>query len=320
MSNGVQDKFLAGLGGVTLVGCAVLGYFIWKANTTFTESAEAFNAQANSYNALRSQPLALTEENLVKLQGQTQLVTDTAAALQKRLAGLTFPKEEITPEQFQDRLQATVAKVVQKARTTNTKLPENFYLGFDQYAARPPASAIAPLLLRQLKAVDLAVNVLLDNRIVEIRSIARAPLPGEAAAAPAAGGKAAVAPVANTSPLVVRYPFEIELYSNQVEIRRSLNDLVKNTQQYFVVRPLSIRNDGKESVKREVAGAATPAPAGAVTGTPTPAPAAAQAANAAATPQGEGGARQLSYIVGTEKLDVRLRLEMIVFDTPFPQQ
>ncbi|HWL54227.1 MAG TPA: Amuc_1100 family pilus-like protein [Chthoniobacteraceae bacterium] len=319
--NWAQNKFLIGLGAVTLIGAGALGFFVVKAKSQFDALSETYQAKAAAYDNLRKQPLALTEENLTKLEGQTDVVAQTAVALQEKLASHSFPLEAATPEQFQDRLRTAVSEVLQKAQVAKVTLPDGFYLGFNQYQNQPPRTEAAAPLLRQLKTVQLATEILIDARVTSIAAVTRTPLPEEGAAAatprPAPAPKKKAAAPAKPAPaakLVVKYPFDIQFIGEQGSIRKAFNDLAKNDKQFLIIRPLNIQNEQDKSTPRQVA---------AQTAAALPTPEATPAEQAAPLPtQGAGNAasRQLQYIVGTEKINVLLRVEMTVFDNPFPHQ
>lgn len=312
--NWAQHKFLIGLGAVTLVGAGALGFLVVKAKSNFDALTETYTAQSAKYNNLRKQPLALTEENLNRLQGQTTVVTDTAVALQQKLAKHSFPLEPATPEQFQDRLRVAVSEVLQKAQLSGVNLPENFYLGFNQYQNQPPRTEASAPLLRQLKTIQLATEILIEARVSSIAAITRTPLPEEGAPAaaaprPATAKKPTTPATPAAPPLVVKYPFDIQFIAEQGNVRKALNDLAKNDKQFLIIRPLNIQNEQEK-----------PTPRQAVNALPSPTPTDTHEAPLPTQGDGPAQSRQLQYIVGTEKINVLLRLEMTVFDNPFPHQ
>ncbi len=316
--NWAQHKFLIGLGAVTLVGAGALGFFVVKAKSNFDTLTETYTNQSAKYNNLRKQPLALTEENLTKLQGQTTVVADTAVALQEKLARHSFPLEAATPEQFQDRLRTAVSEVLQKAQLSGVNLPENFYLGFNQYQNQPPRAEASAPLLRQLKTVQLATEILIEARVSSIAAVTRTPLPEEGAPAAATGTPRPAAPKKPATPaappapkLVVKYPFDIQFIAEQGNVRKALNDLAKNDKQFLIIRPLNIQNEQEKPTPRQSANAQS---------SPTPTDTANHEAPLPTQGDGPAQPRQLQYIVGTEKINVLLRLEMTVFDNPFPHQ
>lgn len=295
-----QNKFLIGFGVVMVLGCGALGGLLWQSTAQFSELSAQYDEQVNTLQQLQILPLYPEQGNLQKLKDQKQVVTDAGLALQKQLEPLMFPMEQITPEQFQDKLRATVSAVVEKAGGVGVKLPDKFYLGFNDYQSKPPRTEAAAVLYRQLKAVDLAVNTLIDNKVDAIATINRTPLPEEADAPKVPAGK----PAGKAKPVLLsKFPFEIQFSSEQAHFRRALNELARSEKQFFVIRPLSIKNTvEKPLLKTDPSASAAPVDTTA-TGDASQAP----------------KAQSRRYVVGMEKLNVTLRLEMVVFASSSPK-
>ena len=68
-------------------------------------------------------------------------------------------------------------RVTDKARANKVKLPENFFLGFDEYSAALPGNAEAPLLGQQLAQIELLLNILIDARVDALTAFRRVPRP-----------------------------------------------------------------------------------------------------------------------------------------------
>jgi len=326
--NWAENKFLIGYGAVLLIAAGALGFLLVKEKGRYETARQEYDQKVAAYNRLRSSPLALTKENLVKLQGQTQVVTDTAVALREKLASETLPLEEIAPSQFQEVLRNTVSAIERKAAGAGVKLPDNFYLGLERYRNEPPRTEAAGPLLRQLKTIDLACNTLIDSKVTAIETINRTPLPIESAspretAAPARRGQPTGAKPEET-PLVSKYPFEIRFTGYQSEVRKALNSLAANDKQFLVIRPLLIQNENAKPIPRVLASEqALPGPEAAASLTPDPSAAAAAGGDPSVEPplpqsDPQHPARQLEYIVGTEKINVQLLLEMTLFEGAFP--
>ena len=80
----------------------------------------------------------------------------------------------------------------ERARAGKVQLPENFNLGFDEYATSLPNSVAAPRLGRQLKAIEWLANRMIEAHVDSLSSLTRSALPEEKAAAtpdPASGQK-----------------------------------------------------------------------------------------------------------------------------------
>ncbi len=114
-----------------------------------------------------------------------------------------------------------------------------------------------------------------------------------------------------------KVPFVVQFTADQGSFQRVLNDLAASTKQIFITRTLAITNtDPTPAVKA----ADTPAPAAAAAAAPVPGEAAASPTPAApAAPDaagGGGGGDFLKPVVGTEKVDVEMRIDIVDFNPP----
>ena len=303
-----QNPFLIGFGATLLVGVGALSFLIFQSSSELSALNEDYAQHEAELQRLQGLPLYPEEANLAKLREQKQAVVESASAFQAQLLPMSFPLESIAPEQFQDKLRVTVNEITEKAKANGVKLPEKFYLGFDQYQSLPPKPEAASALDRQLKAVALAVGALLENKVDAIAAINRTPLPEEGDDAKATSAKTATKPAANapaasasgkTAPaLFSKYPFEIQFTAEQNRFRRAINQIAKNQEQFFVLRPLKLINERSKPLTKAEADSA-----------------AASAAGGAGAVGAEPKAASLRYLVGTEKLNVQLRVEMVVFSS-----
>jgi hypothetical protein len=282
-----SNNILVGLGAVVLLGCGGLGYLISQASGEYSTLRSEYQTEVGKYNRLRGLSLYPDQANLKKLEEQEAVAERAAETLRKKLEPMSIPLEEITPEQFMDKLRASVSLLTQKAADARVKLPDKFYLGFDKYQSQPPTKTAAAPLWRQLKALELVVSTLIDSKVESLNSIQRTSLPEE-------DGKPA------SASLVSKFPFEIEFTGDQGQFRKVLGDVVKNNKQFFITRSLSVKNPVDK---------------------PTP-KASFDHGESPATEEGESSGKKeapLKYIVGTEKLTVSLRLEMVVVANSFPK-
>ena len=102
--------------------------------------------------------------------------------------------------------------------------------------------------------------------------------------------------------LVERYPFEVRFIASQPSFQEVLNDFAAANQQFLITRTLVVAN----SNPKPVAKAATDTPAG---GGTTP-------GQPEGTPQTSGTGNYLTFIVGTEKVEVVMRIDIVAFNPP----
>lgn len=318
-----ENKFLTGLLAVLIVGIGVLGYLYMGAGGRLAEATEQYESTASERKRLLNLKPYPSPENVKEIMGQKEAATAKITELHTALAKAELPVEPMTSVQFQDKLRAAVTEVTTLAGTTGTKLPDKFFLGFERYETTTPDAAAAPLLGRQLKAIQWIVTRFVENKVVEIKALNREPLaeeggkPREQTPAPAPsskdrGGKSDKVQPAGP-PLVQAHPIEIVVFGEQAAMRTVLNDIVGSKEQFYIPRLIAFKNEKEKPPSKGEQAAAVAAAAAPADGT-TPAPDAA-AAPAAAAPT---SAPATTYIVGLEKVEMTLKLEMIDFSDPAP--
>ena len=287
------NKFLAGFFAVMLVGIGVLGYFLVSASSDYDTADENYRAKADELNRLRHLPLYPNTKNLKVLEAQKSEAAKMVADFQAQLATRQFSADEITPQEFQDRLKKAVTEIVAKAGAANMELPKDnkFYLGFDPYETRPPeVDAVGPL-TKQLKAIQWILETLIDAKVTKLTSLTRNPLPEEKSLAGAAGSRRQDRQERNTKDLVAKFPVDLELVARQKSLAETLDAIVGvSARQFFIPRVVRIKNQRPKGPDRVAAGAPAGAP-----GQP---------------------AVPLGYIVGEEQLEVSMRLEIVQFAPP----
>ena len=322
MSWASENKFLTGFGAVILVGVGTLGYLTYAAmdkSDTATSGYESAVAQLKDLN--ESKP-GLKQANLDKLIAQKTELADKIAAFQKELKNRVLPTEAISKVAFQDKLKETVAQVFAKAAAANVEKPKDkdFYLGFEKYQSQPPDDKATAALARELRAIELVMNVLIKTSNIDLEEFHRDLLPEESGAA---GGKRRGA----GGGAIERATLKLKLTSKDDALRSVLTELANHKQQLFVIRNVAIQNKVLDSPPRAVAPPApgvpvpaldvpapgTPPPAVPPAGTPTPAaPAPAPAAPGAPAAPEVG----LSYVFGAEKITATIELEILNIEDP----
>lgn len=305
-----QNKFLIGLGAAFLLVFAGLGWMVFQAYSTADAADDHYKEQVGELDRLQKLDLYPEVSNLKILEDQKRVAAESAVALHQQLVPMAFPLEQLTPEQFQDQLTATVKKLGDKATQSGVNLSDKLYLGFAEYRTATPKPEAASVLGRQLKCVELVVDALIERKVASIDKITRTPLAEELDSskapvpAPAPRGAKGAKPGSAKVELVTKFPFEVQFVAEQKAFQGALNDLSKTTKQFFVIQPLAIKNQGEKAPRKNESAPGRPA-----------APAVASAAEAGATPKPE----KLKYILGAEKLNVTLRFDSVVFASNLPK-
>ena len=316
-----NNKFMAGFLGFMAVGVIVLGYLLYTGYSRYDDVAQQYNKQVSELERLQNLQPFPDAKGLQKFTELRRNYSSAVKTLQMNLAAYEPPPENppLTPVQFADKLRKVVEDVTAAAQNVGMALPENFYMGFEQYRGSPPDVAAAPLLSQELDAINDLVGLLLKQHVARLTSITRGRLPHEAGgptapAAPAAngprGGKAEAA-----EELVVRYPVEI-LFTAQPSAFHAVLDEVTSAKRLYILRAVQIKNEMDKAPLRDdpslavVGGvdqagapAAAEPPGTDQNGVPVP-------------PLPKKGPAPLRYVVGLEKLDADLRIELVKIAPP----
>jgi hypothetical protein len=271
-------------------------WFLFHARSGFDDASTEFTAAATERNRLEHLNPFPNEENFRKTQAALDNYGATLTKLKEELKAQVMPAATIAPNEFQSRLRQAIVSTTEKARANRVKLPENFHLGFDEFATTLPGStAAAASLGQELAQVELLLSILIDARIDAITTLKRVTLSQETAAAatPAAPTPARKLPgLANAAPgPVERSIVDLAFTASSSAMRKVLNQIASSDRQFFVVRTLYVRNEQSKGPSREQTAA---------TG---------KAAEAAAATSPSA----IKFIVGNEHVENTARIEMVRF-------
>jgi hypothetical protein len=326
-----ENKFLSGFFAVMLIGGLALGYLLWTASSRYRDANASYEEQATELNRLKSLAPYPAAPNVEKIEAQRKEHQAAVLALQKSLAATEIPIEQITEVQFQDRLRETVSRVTAKANDRHMALPEKFYMGFAQYETQPPRAEAAPLLGRELKAIEVIVNQLIENNVAKLTKLERPELAEEKEPRAASGtrsesgSKSSSREEDHENDLVKKEYFDIGFVADQLAFNNALNSIVSNKTQFYVPRAIEIKNEKTKSPsKTEAPGTTAEAAPPAADATATPAAPAAPAAAAVPAPPplpgaaaaGTSSQEAFTLVFGAEKLEVGMRIELIDFTPP----
>ncbi len=315
-----NNRFLATLLAIVLLGVGGLGYGIYSAYGRFDEVSQQYNTQAAELLRLQKLTPYPEDANRRKYEDVRKQYDAAVRNLQAQLANESPAPEKISATDFQNRLRDVVSGVTTLARQNNVALPEGFYLGFDPYRVTVPPADAAPLLAMQLKSCEQVARTLISRRVERVTGFRRLTLREEGAAppapAPGPGGGNRGGSNNPTSSLVTFYPLEVDFHAPPGAFRDVVDDLLK-AQPLYVIRAMRVKNEREKGPGRGAAALAeeggSPAPAAPVPVLPPP-PAGPARLGAIEPPLPDRAT--LRYIVGTERLDVQMRLELARFSAP----
>ncbi len=316
-----SNKALAGFFAVATLLTGLLAFLVFRANEKYEADLNNYTSLLGQLNGLQRQSPYPDEVTLKALRAQKREHKESIAELQRRLSAMELPLDPLTEVQFQDALRDTVQRVSAKAAASGMKLPEKFYMGFDEYQGAPPRREAAPALGRELKAIESIILQLAESGVACLTKLDRAPLPDEASklkSAPSAteqsGGKGGRGK--GRGQLAAKAPFEVSFISTQSSFRAAFNNIVSSREQFFIPRSVQIRNEKDKGPLKVDALSTAGFPAGGTPGASRPEVALGSPAFAQPADQGAASASptELRYIVGDEKIEVTLLLELVDFD------
>ena len=159
-----ENRFLGTF--AIVFGVAVLGagWFLFSAKGDSDEAAARF---ANAFVGVESSPAAraLSERGEPPQdEGAHRGLFERAGKLKEELKVRVAPAPPLKPNEFQSQLRLAINAVTDKARGNKIKLPDKFFLGFDEFVAALPEESAAPFLGQELAQIDWLVNGLLEAR------------------------------------------------------------------------------------------------------------------------------------------------------------
>ena len=282
---------------IAFAGAALLAlWFLFHARRGFAEASAQFNEAAIERTRLEHLNPFPNEENFRKTQAALDNYGATLNKLKEELKAQVLPVAPIAPNEFQSRLRQAIVSTTEKARANRVKLPENFRLGFDEFATTLPGSAAAASSLGQeLAQVELLLGILIDARVDAITTLKCVNLSAETAAAATAAAPTTARKVpgpANSAPgPVERSIVDLAFTASPSAMRKVLNQVTSSERQFFIVCTLYVRNEQLKGPSREQTAATGKA-----------------AETVAAT-----SPSAIKFIVGNEHVENTARIEMVRF-------
>ncbi|BCX46530.1 hypothetical protein HAHE_04380 [Haloferula helveola] len=323
-----DNKFPIILGTVTAVAAGGLIFWGMKSGGKYATAKEEFDsAQAQIGKMLRAN-IPPTQDNA---REKEKAVTDyeaSVADLQKAFDPLRQPKlENIEPSEFQNALLASRKDLIAKFEASGTEMPETFFLGLGKFSDTLPAKKDTGMLNFEMKAFANLLTKLAEAAPDKFKNAYWPGLPN-----PPQEGDA-----------VVEHPIELTFSGTEASLRKFLSSLDDSKEYFYIVRTMRVKNerasapnasDARFEKPEEAPKPADPfATGGFVFPDEDPAPAPAEEDGGA---EGETPAEEetpapapepepagptdsgeiLKQVLGSEKLDVFLRIDVVQFLEP----
>jgi len=305
-----QNVFLGSFLVTVALATILVGYFLLHEKGAAGEQQRRVDATLAELRRLRQGTPFPSEKNLRKMKEQIETDRQSLLALENALQPRILPVVPLQPNEFQAQLRQATTAITEQSRISKVRLPENFYLGFDEYATSLPNSTAAPLLGRELKAVEWLANTIVTAHVDSLNSLSRIPLMEEQTPVPiptSTKTRAAkpIKPAAAPRRIVESSSVEVAFSASPAAARKVLNQIANAREQFFIVRTLVVKNQVAKGPPREL----NPAAAAAANPNPSLVSAGAKTGRSPA-PTG------INFIVGTEHIDVTARIEIVKFDFP----
>jgi hypothetical protein len=290
-----ENRFLGTF--LVVFGVALIAaiWFLFSAKGDSDEASTRFTNAKTELNRLEGLAPYPSADNLRKMKAHAEDYSTALARLKDELKTRVVPAPPMAPNEFQSRLRVALNAVADKARANKVKLPDKFYLGFDDFVSALPSEAAAPALGQELAEIEWLMNGLLDARVDAVTAFRRGPLPEEQNAAAAVTSMRA-APATAGNKLFQRNVVEATFFSTPGATRKVINQIASASQHFCIIRILHVRDEHEKGPPREGAGESAapsiPAPPPAAKGTPAPA---------------------LNFIVGNDKVETTAKIEFVRF-------
>jgi len=216
-----NNPFMASLSAAAVVVLVLGAYLLYAELGRLEEEQSSFDQKKMQLQALqRSKPYP-NQSNVDAKRKETE---EAAELLQQLEAELAVDAPSATPQAFQDELAEMVKNISAKAAAKQIGLPDNFYLGFEQYETQLPQADIAPRLLLQLRSINAVATVLVDSQVKSLGPILRSPVSGENKSdAAEEEEKAPKKKRESASPQLEMVPFDVSFTSDQTAFRTAFN-------------------------------------------------------------------------------------------------
>ena len=247
-----KNPFVGGLAFLTALASGAALYFIYFASSELTIQKDGYAAKTSALQRLQDAKPFPDSENLRLAQEETTEAAKVLKELGDAVASQIAPVDtSLTPQGFQDKVSAASLALQEKAAARGSLLPEDFYLGFEDYRAQPPSPAAAPLLGQQLESVSEVLSLLLDAGVKSIVALNRPLLAAESSnEEPAEAGSERALDLAS---------FDVEFTCEQSVFRQALGAIV-SAEPLIVVRLITVANSKPEAPAKETPAAQSDTP------------------------------------------------------------
>jgi len=312
-----ENKFLAALGGGTLAGLILLIVVGLHGSGRYETAMEEFTTAADDASSFVKGPVYPTPQNR---DAKSKAIKDYRQAVETlQTAFQPFRPGEMTnvsPQEFTDHLLAAKDETQKAFEDNSVEVPEPYFMGFEKYKTSLASRDSTGILEYELGAIKNIMLALAAAKPSELKNVHRPELPEESGKTYEPGDEVARP-----------FPLEVTFVGPEKSAREFLSAIAKLDKQFTVIRTLRISNEKKNPPRASDAQfdkppAAAPAAldifgGGFVLPGDEPAAEEAKPDEAVVAPEeaapSENSGRILSQVLGSEEVQVFLRLDIFQF-------
>jgi len=321
-----ENRFAAGLGGITLVAAGGLIFWAMAGSSKYNKAKEEYATAVAAVDGMEGAKLYPNDANLKAKKVAVEDYDKAVQAMQKAFDAYRAPTPpNVEPDAFNEALRKAKDTATAAFEASKTELPPEFFLGFEKYTNSPVKREATGILTFEMEAMSQLAANLAAAAPAKLLNIYRETLPEEDGKTFDGKGKS-----------YRTLPIEIAFNGTEDSLRKFLSSLDDSGKYYFVVRSMRVSNEKAKAptaadgqFKTEEGGAAAPAAGGAAADPfggaggfvlPGEEPAAPPAGDAAApaTPAAPAAAAGgdgviLQQVLGSEKINAFLRIDIVQF-------
>jgi len=300
-----ENPFVAGLGGVTIVGAGALLFLGSHFSGKYQQAQDAYTEDSQAVGKAEGLTLYPSKENARGKDKSIKEYKEEIAKLQESFNKFR-PAEvkNISPQDFTNNVKASSDKIRAAFGASKSTLPEAYFVGFENYKSTLAPEGATGILNYELGALTDVFLALAKAAPKELKNVYRQPLAEEA------GGvftdkDAAFRPLS----------FEITFSGGEKSVRDFFTALSASPDYYYVIRTIRVENEKQvgpvpadakfEAPKTAGAGAGSPF-AGFDLGGDSAAPAGGD------KPKADTG-KILQQVLGQENVTVFMRVDLLRF-------
>jgi hypothetical protein len=319
-----ENRFAAGLGGITLVAAGGLIFWAMAGSSKYNKAKEEYATAVSAVNGMESGKLYPKDTNLKGKKAAVEDYEKSVQAMRKAFDAYRTPTPpNVEPDAFNEALRKARDAAAAAFEASKTELPPEFFLGFEKYTTSPVRREATGILTYEMEALSHLAANLAAAAPAKLLNIYRESLPEEDGKTFDAKGKS-----------FRTLPVEIAFNGTEDSLRKFMSSLDDSGKYYFVIRSMRVSNEKAKAptaadgvFKEEGGDAAAPAAGGAaadpfggaggfVLPGDEPAAPAAPAGDAApaadAAPAGGEGVI-LQQVLGSEKINAFFRIDIVQF-------